>query len=148
MSLVLWIEMQHSNLTKLLICRAAFYTTVMTLLYDISTSDFEGCLAITFFNSSHKCLGWVSMTTELAKRTSCPVIPSRAFTCHVIKMQFNYIWKVSYSSRILHAIQYCNTDCLFSLPKQHLSRINTDCWFVFYLSKKKYSWWVSQYFPF
>lgn len=129
--------MQQSNLTKLLICRAGLYTKAMILLYDTSTSDFEVCLAISLFNSSCKCLGWISMTTEHREHVaqSYPVGPSL-----VTSSRCNFhIRKASYSSRLLHAIQYCNTvltDCLFSLPEQHLSRINIHCCFVLYVKKK------------
>lgn len=127
--------MQQSNLTKLLICRAGLYTA-MTLLYDISTSDFEGCLAISLFNGSCKCLGWISMTTEPAHVAQWyPAGPSI-----VMSSRYNFhIWKAFYSSRLLHAIQYCNTvltDRLFPLPEQHLSRINICRCFVFCLKKK------------
>lgn len=86
MSLMLWMEMQQSKLTKLLICRAHLYMTAMTLLYY-----FEGCVAISLFKSSYKCLDWISMTTEPVQSSCCPVISSRTFTCHAIKMQFSYI---------------------------------------------------------
>lgn len=139
--------MQQSNLTKLLICRAGLYTA-MTLLYDISTSDFEGCLAISLFNGSCKCLGWISMTTEPAHVAQW--YPAGPSNCHVIKIQFSYMkgllqFKTSACYPIL---QYSfnrsafSTSWAASLQNKYMSM------FCVLFKKKNYSWLVSQYSPF